>query len=135
MKLPGASQLKHLKNLMLSRPFLRRIPDQNLLLSTTPNDLTRVQFTRDGTPGRNDASYVMAYFPQHVEAMINTSKIASPALRGWWFNPRDGTSKSLGKIANDKQMKFSPPTNVEGEDWVLVLDDPAKNFPPPGMLN
>ena len=135
LDLPGATQLKHLKNLMLSRPFLTRIPDQSLLLSGSSNDLRRVQVTRDGTPGKDDATYLMAYFPQHVEAIIDTSRIAAPTLRGWWFNPRDGTSKALASIARSREWKVSPPTNLEGEDWVLVLDDPARNFPPPGMLN
>ena len=135
MDLPGATQLKHLKHLMLSRPFLTRIPDQSLLISGSSEDLKRVQLTRDGTPRENDASYLMAYFPQHVEATIDTSRIAAAVLRGWWFNPRDGTSKALPSIAGEKSSSFSPPSGHQDEDWVLVLDDPSKGYPTPGMLN
>lgn len=133
MDLPGAEQLLHLKQLILSRPFLTRIPDQGVLLSPQTKDISRVQVTRDGTPGQNDASYLMAYFPSHTEAALNTSKINARTLRGWWFNPRDGSTKPLNKIRNKSEVKFTPPTNVPGEDWVLVLDDAARNYPQPGQ--
>ncbi|MEK7781835.1 MAG: glycoside hydrolase family 140 protein [Verrucomicrobiota bacterium] len=132
MDLPGAEQLKHLKDLMLSRPVLKRIPDQSALVTPRANDLNRVQITRDGTVGQNDATYLMAYFPAHTEATIDTTKINARSLRGWWFNPRDGSVKPLNKFSNKKQMKFAPPTNVAGEDWVLVLDDASQKYPTPG---
>ena len=132
LDLPGAGQLKHLKDLMLSRPFVTRIPDQTALVSPRANDLTRIQVTRDGIAGQNDATYLMAYFPAHTEATIDTGKINGGKLRGWWFNPRDGSVASLNEFANTGQMKYSPPTKVEGEDWVLVLDDASRNYPPPG---
>jgi len=94
-----------------------------------------VQLTRDGTPGKNNASYLMAYFPQHVEATIDTSRIAAAVLRGWWFNPREGTSKALPSIAGEKSSSFSPPSGHQDEYWVLVLDDPSKGYPPPGVPN
>ena len=28
---------------------------------------------------------------------------------------------------------FSPPGEMASEDWVLVLDDAAANYPPPGV--
>jgi hypothetical protein len=36
LDLPGAGHMQHVKNLMLSRPFLTRIPDQDLLVPRTP---------------------------------------------------------------------------------------------------
>lgn len=132
LDLPGSSQLKHLKALMLSRPFLTRIPDQSALISPRANDVNRIQITRDGTAGQNDATYLMAYFPAHTEATIDTDKINARTLRGWWFNPRDGTVQSINGLTDNKQMKFSPPTNVAGEDWVLVLDDASRKYSPPG---
>ena len=44
LDLPMANQVKHLKNLMLSRPFLSRIPDQSLINGEQAEDNnTRVQ--------------------------------------------------------------------------------------------
>ncbi len=133
LDLPGANQLRHLKQLMLSRPFVSRIPDQSILIAPKTKNLTRIQTTRDGTPENNDASYLMAYFPSHTEATLNTARINARNLRGWWFNPRDGSVKSLGKFRNRNEMKFTPPTDVPGEDWVLVLDDATRKYPTPGQ--
>ncbi len=49
MEYEGAGQLVHLRNLMESRPFLSRIPDQSLLLSSeTPGGTaTHIHATRD----------------------------------------------------------------------------------------
>ncbi len=70
LDLPGAFQMRHLKNLILSRPFFSRIPDQSLLLVTGQKLIAsdkkggnHVQVTRDGSPGKKDATYIMAYTP------------------------------------------------------------------------
>ena len=132
LDLPGAMQLSHLKALMLSRPFLSRLPDQELVLEGQGDGLGRIQATRDGTQGRNDATYLMVYFPEHRPATIKTEKLAAAELRGWWFNPRTGKATAFGAMPNRKKISFEPPTNVPGEDWVLVLDDTATNYRPPG---
>jgi hypothetical protein len=31
-------------------------------------------------------------------------------------------------------MSFMPPATGKEADWVLVLDDPAAGYPPPGTL-
>ncbi len=41
----------------------------------------------------------------------------------------------MGTQRNDKKLSFEPPTHVAGEDWVLVLDDAAKEYPVPGRGN
>lgn len=55
----GATQMKHLKNLMLSRPLLTRIPDQHALDPMPIAGAAHPQLTRDGTPGNRDATYLM----------------------------------------------------------------------------
>jgi len=132
LDLPGATQLPHLKALMLSRPYLSRIPDQNLILAGQGHGPERVQATRDGTPGHNDATYVMVYFPEHRKVTILTETLAAATLRGWWFNPRTGKGSALDTMTNQSEMPFMPPTNVPGEDWVLVLDDASEGYSQPG---
>jgi hypothetical protein len=53
-------------------------------------------------------------------------------LRAWWFNPRDGTAQLIGEIPKSAEREFLSPNPGEFLDWILVLDDVAKNFPPPG---
>ena len=59
-------------------------------------------------------------------------KITGARVDAWWFNPRDGTASALGTFENRGVRTFTPPNPGELLDWVLVLDDAAKNFPPPG---
>ena len=132
LDLPGAIQLPHLKALVLSRPYLTRLPDQELVIEGQNDGLGRIQATRDGTQGRNDATYLMAYFPDPRRVVIRTEAIAGLELHAWWFNPRTGQVTGLGTLRNEKRMAFTPPTTGPGEDWVLVLDDAAKQYPVPG---
>jgi hypothetical protein len=133
MDLPGVKQLAHVKALLFSRPFLTRIPDQTVIYSGLRSGLEYVSVTRDGTARRNDASYLMAYFPQQGTITLKTERLTGKTIRGWWFNPRDGSVQSLGELEKQKRMEFSPPTKSTTEDWILVLDDAAKNYPPPGV--
>jgi hypothetical protein len=132
MDLPGAQQLMYAKALLLSRPYLTRIPDQSAIYSGLHGGLEYVTVTRDGKPEQNDATYLMAYFPQEATIVLKTERLAGNTLRGWWFNPRDATVQRIGEIENQKRMEFSPPTRSKTDDWVLVLDVAAKNYPPPG---
>lgn len=51
----------------------------------------------------------------------------------WWFNPRNGQATRIAEFANDRaDREFTPPDAGEMLDWVLVLDDAAKNYGVPG---
>src|SRR5665213_1638115 len=50
---PAVRQLHHIKALLYAHPYLTRIPDQSLVTTGQGADIfTRIQATRDGTPGR-----------------------------------------------------------------------------------
>ena len=49
------------------------------------------------------------------------------------FLPCDGPAKLIGEFSNPGEREFTPPNPGELIDWVLVLDDAAKNFLPPGQ--
>ena len=38
----------------------------------------------------------------------------------------------IGNFANSGEREFPPPNPGEHLDWILVLDDAAKGYPPPG---
>jgi hypothetical protein len=73
-------QQQHLKRLMLSRPYLERIPDQEPLVSPRTADLSRIQVTRDRTSD-GGSTYVMAYFPHRVTATFDLSIFGGRDLR------------------------------------------------------
>jgi len=132
LNLPGAIQVGYAKALMLSRPFLTRIPDQTVIRAGLGWGLDHVEVTRDGRAGQRDATYIMAFFPRPRRVTLDVGVIAAPKIRGWWFDPRAGQAELFGEFANDRLMDFQPPTEAEGEDWILVLDDAAKDYGPPG---
>jgi hypothetical protein len=129
LDLPGAYDMRHAKDLLLSRPYLTRIPDQSLVKD--PGEATNhVQATRDGTPGVANATYLMAYLPMLRGVTVNTAAMPAARLCAWWFDPREGVALPLGEFANSGA--YTPPIPRTGPDWVLVVDDAACGYPAPG---
>jgi hypothetical protein len=117
LEAPGALQMGHLKRLLLSRPFLKRVPDQGLIDGEAGAGREHKRATRgDG--------YALVYLPAGGSVRV---KHGFAAVRAWWFDPRDGSAKEAAGTA-----EFQAPTSGEGQDWVLVVDDAARAFPPPG---
>jgi len=130
LDLPMANQVKHLKNLMLSRPFLTRIPDQSMVLDEQEETNDYVIATGD-----SEGSYAMVYFPTGKTINLDLSKIEGTNVNGWWFDPRTGNAFPASEINPSKNVTIAPPTSGKGHDWVLVIDDASKKFPVPGKRN
>jgi hypothetical protein len=130
---PGAGQMQHGRRLIESRPFLTRIPDDSVIVMADPASsvpgagLKRYVATRD-----SEGSYAMVYVPTGRPFKVKMDKIGGAKVKAWWFNPRDGKATLIGEYPNTGEREYSPPTKGENLDWVLVLDNAAKNFPPPG---
>ncbi len=133
---PGSFQVRHLADLMLSRPFLTRIPDNSLVDSDNYSEADYKVATRDGTSGKNDATYIMAYFPIVRRLQIDTSSIVGKNITAWLFDPRTGVAYKMGEFKNTGT--FNPPWDsrirktMGGPDWVIVVDDADKDYPAPG---
>lgn len=149
MYLPGSGQMQHARSLLLSRPYLERIPDQSLIVSSgapppwpPPEDLDRipdqplivsdsgagvhhVQATRDSA-GR----YALVYLPAGEPVELDLRPLSGEQLIGYWYDPRTGVVRSIGLLQKADRVSFTPPAG--GPDWVLVLDDVAAGFAAPG---
>lgn len=113
---PGAGQMIHLKNLMLSRPFLERVPDQSLIAGQNGEKYNRLLATR----GKNYA-FIYAYTGRNIN--VNMGKIEGEKVKASWFNPRDGKTTTIGEFENKGTREFNPPGDEKpGNDWVLILD-------------
>lgn len=130
---PGATQMQHGKHLILSRPFLTRVPDDSIIVTdrvpTSVPGAGRYRFvaTRDAS-----GSYAMVYAPVGRTFKVRMDKITGAKVKAWWFNPRTGTAEAIGEFPNTGERAFTPPQLGEQLDWILVLDDAAKHFPAPG---
>jgi hypothetical protein len=125
-------QMKHLKELMLSLPFLTRIPDQSVIIGNQGYESDYLCATRDGTPNSKDATYIMVYLPIYKGVSINTSSIAAKRIKARWFDPRTGVCYDQGEYEN--KGTFSPGWEnrihaaMGGPDWVLIVQDAGKNY-------
>jgi hypothetical protein len=121
---PGAAEMQHVRALIESRPYFSRVPDLSVVVNPL-DGADRIAATRgDG--------YLFVYSAQGRPFTVNMGKISGEKLKAWWFNPRSGTSREAGVYPNTGTREFNCPSEGFGSDWVLVLDDAARNFPQPG---
>jgi hypothetical protein len=125
LHLKGATQLIHIKNLMLSRPYFDRIPDQSILISPRVGD-EHICCTRGN-------GYLFCYLPLGGIIELNTVNFKEIQFLGWWYDPRSGETVSQGLLNNQGNLRLTAPSEGRGCDWVLVLDDPACKFGNPGF--
>jgi hypothetical protein len=123
----GAWGMLYLRNLIESRPFFSRIPDQGIIAGAHGSGEHHVQATGD-----KDGSYAFIYVPNGRPVIITMEKLSGNIIKGYWFNPRDGSAAYIGEFTSKGNLEFIPPAEGKGIDWVLVLDDAAKNYPEPG---
>jgi hypothetical protein len=132
----GACQMQFGRRLIESRPVLTRIPDDSVIVphrvpTAVPGaGLYRFVATRD-----TDGTYAMVYAPVGRTFGVRMDVIGGPDVKAWWFNPRDGRATAIGTFGNQGAREFTPPDRGEAVDWILVLDDAAKGYPPPGRTS
>lgn len=124
LDLPGARDMIHVRALMESRPMLERVPEQSLIAKGPDKFPDTVIATRgDG--------YAFIYVPTCKNITVQMGKISGEKVRAWLYDPQSGDAKELGTFDNTGTKDFGFPW---GQDWVLVLDDASRNYPPPGTL-
>lgn len=111
----GASQMVYLKQLMLSRDYFSRVPDQSLV-ADQGKQYQYIAVTR----GRG---YVFAYDYTGRTFSLNLGSLSSKTFKVSWYDPRTGKETPAGKIGNNGILHFDPPGDERVEnDWVLILD-------------
>lgn len=112
---PGASQMVHLKDLMLSRPYFERVPDQSLI--------ARQGERHDYQAATRAEDYAFVYTWNGRTIQVNMGKIAGQEVKAGWYDPRTGAVREIGAFANQGVQEFDPPgAQQDGNDWVLILD-------------
>lgn len=128
LDLPGAQQMRHLKNLILSRPFFERIPDSSLVVGDNPDNAVHVSATRS-----DKGRYALLYLAGNRSVTVRTGVLSGDQLQVWWYDPRTGKAYKDKKIRKTDTHTFHPPVDLSTEDWVLVLDDASAGFKRPGQ--
>ncbi len=123
----GALDMQHVRNLMLSRPYLTRVPDQSVIASDIGKGDGYVNATRDA-----EGRYAFVYTPLGLPVKVRLDKLSGKKIKVWWYDPRHGSASEIGVFDKEGIREFKPPLLGKGNDWVLVLDDAACDFPSPG---
>jgi hypothetical protein len=113
---PGATQMKYLKTLMLSKSYFDRVPAQGILAGNTGNRYDYLLATR----GKN---YVMVYTYTGKPFSVDLAKVKFRPLKTSWYNPADGTTMIVENVSGKGVVTFNPPAKANGgTDWVLILE-------------
>lgn len=123
MDFPGAFQMGNMRRLFELRPWYKLIPDQTLIASPQGEGEDHTQAAR-----ADDGSFVIAYFTYGSPVSLYMDRLTGRDIKAQWYDPRDGSWLEAGSYTNRGTVEFVPPSSGKQNDWVLVLDDAAKNF-------
>ena len=120
LDLEVANQVKHLKNLMLSRPYFERIPDQSLIGEPQNSGDSYLSATRN-----ESGTYAMIYSPEGKVIPLDLSSLKGNHFKLTWYDPRTGVEfpgNKGEKVGEEKKLTIAPPSTGRGNDWVLIVD-------------
>jgi hypothetical protein len=128
---PAAEQMHYLRLLVEARPFQSRVPDQSLLPESPADPARHQRATRgdDDDFGGERGSYAFIYTPTRQPVTVDLTRLTGSLVEATWFDPRTGRSVWIGQFPVRGKRTFSPPGE---DDWVLVLDDSAREYQPVG---
>jgi hypothetical protein len=132
---PGAAQMIHGRLLMESRPFLSRIPDNSIVVTSDVSSAVPGTGAYSFVATRDlNGKYAMVYVPVGRRFSVKMDVIKGSEVVAWWYNPRNGEASKIGKYKNTGTQTFNTPAPGESLDWILVLDDESANFKAPGKI-
>ncbi|WP_420110530.1 glycoside hydrolase family 140 protein [Pseudactinotalea sp.] len=116
MAASGSNDLQHLHRLLLSYPYVDRIPDQTVIVGDPGFQKDRLVVTRG-------SDYLFAYRFTGRPYELRSGVLPGETLRVRWMDPITGEITTAGTIANDGTLAFAPPVGAAGNtDTVLILD-------------
>ncbi|MBN1249071.1 MAG: glycoside hydrolase family 140 protein [Anaerolineae bacterium] len=128
---PGAFQMGILRRLFESRPWQTLVPDGTFIVDGPASGGAKIRAAR-----AEDHSFAFVYSPRGAPFTVrqNVVQAQTPPTRvaATWFDPRYGIATPLHTSDDSGFQTFVPPTSGRGQDWILVLDDAARGYPPPG---
>lgn len=116
LKAPGASEMRYLKELILSRPYFERVPAQELLAGEIGEKYDYIASTR----GKD---YAFFYTWNCRNISIDSKKLGWNKFSASWFDPVTGLATRIGSFAADGIKIFEfPGKKRNGMDVVLILE-------------
>ncbi len=125
---PANRDMQYLKAVFTAHPWWKLVPDQDHKIVTAEPDASLHRYHVAGARA-DDGSLIIAYFPssgtQSRTATVDMATLEGAATARW-FNPADGTSRTIGDapLPNLGSRKFATPgdNGTGSNDWLLVLE-------------
>lgn len=121
LDLPGAQQMKHLRELISSLEWQKSVPAPELILGSNPEDKGHIVASR--APG-----FGLFYTPEGRSIQVNLQQLDFQKFNAYWFDPRNGTVQEISEKESLKNGIFKPPTSGRSNDWLLLLLPKHKKF-------
>jgi len=123
LDLPGARQMKILREVFDSIPWWQLEPDPDLV-AERPDDPAFLRYA--GAARTTPGDVALLYLPDNPEVMVRLERLKAP-VQVQWIDPRTGRRQDGDRLPNKGVQKFERP--AEG-DWLLLLDGRTTAFRP-----
>ena len=125
---PGATQMQYVRALVESRPYLSRVPDQSLVANALEG--------ADHIAATRGDGYAFIYSAQGRKFTVHMEKLGAAKGEGLVVQPAQRQQHATpARSTPPAAHEFACPSEGFGSDWVLVLDDAARDFPAPGVTS
>jgi hypothetical protein len=115
IKSEGATQMVHLKKLLMSKSYFDRVPAQDLVIDSGER-YDRVAATKGN-------GYALFYVYNGRNFKVDMSKLKFAATKANWFDTRTGKQRPVKGYKKNTVFTFDPPgEKANGNDWVLILE-------------
>ena len=124
MAYEGSRQVGLMRRLFELRPWHKLVPDQSVIASGQGEGEGHLQAGR-----ADDGSFVIVYLPRGGTVGVHMGKLTGKSVKAQWYDPRTGKWREIGAYPSRGTQEFAAPSAGDRDDWVLVLDDAAKDYP------
>lgn len=111
---PGAEQMGHLRALMETRDYFKRVPDQSVIvgeIGAGPEHRTAIRCEK--------GSHLFVYLPHGGSITVDTSSLLKGGRQVSWFDPRSGLTTPAEATREGQTLTAVPPNDI---DWVLIVE-------------
>ncbi len=126
---PGAFQMGFVRRLFESRPYQKLEPHGGMIQDGPRTGGAKIRAAR-----ASDGSFAFIYSPRGERFTVDQSVIKGERLKEIWYDPRYGVAYHAHTGNSKGVQTYTPPSSGPGCDWILILEDPAENFPMPGTV-
>ncbi|MES2847739.1 MAG: glycoside hydrolase family 140 protein [Bacteroidota bacterium] len=115
IKSEGATQMVHLKKLLLNKSYFDRVPAQDLVMDSGER-YERVAATKGN-------SYALFYVYNGRNFKVDISRLKFSPAKANWFDTKTGKQQPVKGYKKNAVVTFDPPgEKSNGNDWVLILE-------------